>query len=648
MDLTITDVILLQQAVDEVFSKAHFNPLELRGEHGRWAKSDVLRPGFHKATKADYDRVGKPGSKGGKTTTSANVYPALQALQWADDPTADLQFHAIRIDANGDRVSVYGYHHTHDEAADKEKFERLDRIIPKLDQFDRELPKMLRPKAVWSRAGRTGKTTDVKSEGPGSMVWDTAGAIMLMRQTGMRAGEVREKQRGAKASFGVVKMQRKMVTLNLAKKTFSLEVPSKSGKTFELIDIQDPKLFDIFHKAINASKARGEPDTARLFPGTNENLTKEMLRGIFEDDTIINHDMRLAAATTKAWELFKKSPAPSNFENWGQVEQHWRDIVAQVATLLNDTPKVAESRYIDPGIRELFEEKYAKVPKPKGGISKPVRQATRTRNAPAAGRAKGTATGVRGAKKATTSTVRGRPRQQGPGTRGKTPVKAPTLPRNRAASTQGTQTLQGRKRKAEAKIEEIENDIEMYDEMAAAARTNQDPAQTHWIDVGRRKKAELVEMTSQLSRINTELGLPPAHNSRRLSKIQPDGNRDLTTNTPIGVVDMRLVVARKRKKKMDRQAILNKIYFDHLDRLEKSTPGRAYALRRLAATKRANAQRIARGEQPVVEGKRVSRGSLEGGPQSATEAKERLKKPKAKASGKFARFSTAQLKRMAQ
>lgn len=41
-----------------------------------------------------------------------------------------------------------------------------------------------------------------------------------------------------------------------------------------------------------------------------------------------------------------------------------------------------------------------------------------------------------------------------------------------------------------------------------------------------------------------------------------------------------------------------------------STPGRRRALRALAARKRANVDRVARGEQPIVDGKKVSAASL--------------------------------------
>jgi hypothetical protein len=56
-----------------------------------------------------------------------------------------------------------------------------------------------------------------------------------------------------------------------------------------------------------------------------------------------------------------------------------------------------------------------------------------------------------------------------------------------------------------------------------------------------------------------------------------------------------------------------------------STPGRRKALKALARRKRANVARVARGEQPIVAGKKVSAKSI-GLTKSKAKAKARLRK----------------------
>ena len=58
------------------------------------------------------------------------------------------------------------------------------------------------------------------------------------------------------------------------------------------------------------------------------------------------------------------------------------------------------------------------------------------------------------------------------------------------------------------------------------------------------------------------------------------------------------------------------------------TPGRRKALKALARARRANLRRVAKGEKPVIDGKRVSKSTYakHGGTTSAKEAKRRLKR----------------------
>lgn len=80
-----------------------------------------------------------------------------------------------------------------------------------------------------------------------------------------------------------------------------------------------------------------------------------------------------------------------------------------------------------------------------------------------------------------------------------------------------------------------------------------------------------------------------------------------------------------------------------------NTPGRAYALRRLAETKRRNSRSVARGGGATIGGKHVSGATYtrKTGVTKANAKRAAKRKPQKGHGGKFGRYSTAQLRSMA-
>lgn len=587
--MSLRELILLQQCVDEVFSDlakvgledakhleihgAHpFDPSKHpRGWHGYFIKGiDSVPAGYHKATAKDYTALEKRGD----ILQPPKVHRALVV---ANDPDAAVQWKARAQPSRGypNGKWIEGRTSSHTKAALDNKFDRVDQLIKskKHQVIGRELAKRL------AHPDQYPTIRHVDSKGKASntarspeTVRDTAAVLTILHKLGMRIGSATGEGRGKVTSYGAVSLQRNHVrVINLrGQKGIEFEFTSKGGKEIgpatkndargkpkTPLYATDPALVKMFEDAI----ARTPDKNGRLFPNTTDRLTTDMLHeigGEINGQSVKQHDLRTAAATRLAADLVEQSkPNINSNTTQADADATWNKIVEHVASMLTDEHKEAEDSYISTSVKRDW-DRITKNVKPTPVTPRQVASARRSRSAARSGsqsqprKASGLgtkATGVPAAPK----------KQRGPGARGRTPVKAPSTPKIPAAPLP---TLLGRERKLMDAIEGYDIDLKHMQ--------GKDPhAFRDVILQVQQKRARAIDQLNQVRKL--------------IGKSSPDSS-EVNTNVPIGVVDLRLAgtqPARRRKRpKMDRQQILNetvvyKRFFSTADRKKMASTGDA-------------------------------------------------------------------------
>jgi hypothetical protein len=580
LTLTLRDVILLQQAVDEVFSgvskvrggpslhakveeragiarSRRFDPSKHpRGWHGYFINSGSVHdrtaiPGYRIARDSDYGPDGKlkivgPNREqvnlGKKTrerqhTTDDVPYEKYRALMIANSPDNPVQWRAI-----GDPTDVYphgapkeGRSYEQKDAADAKKWNRVGSIIKtNLPQIDKELDHRLNHPDQYDTIG------DKKAQREPEQILDTARVVMLMRHTGMRVGSKKDKQRGRITSFGAVSLRRNHVHIEDVggKKIAVFHFPSKGrkiighGENETPLDIEDPKVVAMIEQALKDGADRGDDEIDRLFPNTDEYWTDDMLSeigGSADGEKVKQHDLRTAFATTRAAALVKQMKSNINRNTTqSQADAMWDEIVQDVAGKLTNEPTEALQSYISPSVKKEWDHVTRNV-KPDLG--------------PPPGRAPA---GQRSRRRAATPGRVGQ-RQGGarPGQGGRTAVNAPSTPRTAPATgreRRGAQNPVRQKRRVayapgEPKPPPASLMVKEQRIMTRLANVNRDIKEMVDLDRNAGGPPQFTRQIQAQNLVRLRLEQQLGDVRKLIGKSFPTPS-DVTTNTPIGTVGL--------------------------------------------------------------------------------------------------------------
>lgn len=279
---------------------------------------------------ADHPRAedGKFGEGTGASKTSGSwkqatpeqlaglkVPPGWRDVQVSTDP--DARVLAKGRDAKGREVRIYSAAHA--EAAAAEKFARLKDFHDKVPQLvERARETMLNDAAP--RAQR-----------------DTAAAVYLISQTGLRPGSEKD-TKAEKKAFGATNLRAGHV--EVGDKSVTLNFTGKKGVD-QSHEVTDPHLVSYL-----SSRARegGSPD-ARLF-----HTSPEAARAFVKSATgehFKTKDLRTWVGTSTALRELKGRDAPRTEKDLNRLR---REVATKVSQRLGNTPSMALKAYIDPAV----------------------------------------------------------------------------------------------------------------------------------------------------------------------------------------------------------------------------------------------------------------------------------------------------------
>lgn len=232
------------------------------------------------------------------------VPPALRNVFISHDPDAALVYRGV--DGQGRAVRVYSA--AHNEAAAAAKFRRMADLQHHLSSLDAKL------------------TTDAMGN-------DTALAVLLMRNLGLRPGSERD-TKALKKAHGATNLRARHVSVN--GDVVSLRFVGKKGVNISL-DTKDPLLAAAISKRLDGK----QPDDPLL--GTNETKALAYIKantgpGFKSKDLRTAHANRIALSVVESLGT-PKTPAESAAAR--------KAVATVVSQALGNTPAVAQTAYID-------------------------------------------------------------------------------------------------------------------------------------------------------------------------------------------------------------------------------------------------------------------------------------------------------------
>lgn len=242
--------------------------------------------------------------------------PAWTAVVVSEDPKGVNGCLARGRDKKGRLQSRYSAQHTEAQAA--AKYQRVKRILPKLPKLDRRISK-------------------------DRFTSDDAGALLLMRQLGMRPGSDLDTKADTQA-YGATTLQRRHVKVSDG--TVHFDFIGKKGVRIQ-ISTKDKRVLDVVEDRLSKTKRR----TDDLFPDTDSIKVRSYMKGIVGEDFKVK-DLRTVRANEIALQIIDEFEAPTTKAQFKKARLF---VGEQVAAQLGNTRTESLKSYINPTVFAKWE-----------------------------------------------------------------------------------------------------------------------------------------------------------------------------------------------------------------------------------------------------------------------------------------------------
>lgn len=306
-----------EQFIENIFVLYKEQPRHPKGhpKGGQW-KTAGSGATFDKESKQWKDEDGIPlPAESQERLRQMGTPPGWTDVRLNPDPKAGLQ--VVGRDAKNRWQSIYSAEHTNKKEA--EKWERIKRLNPKMDDIMDGSQKRMTDSSI-SQSDR-----------------DSATALYLITQTGMRPGSSRD-TKAAKKAYGVTTLEGRQVDVNGSELTFNFT--GKKGIR-QHITITNKALADYI-------KRKNAGSNNKIFPTTN---LRKALNSVGGEGFMVK-DIRTWKGTQTALKEVKKMPVPKTKK---EFKKSVKTVATKVSEVLGNTPTVALKSYIAPQVFHKWE-----------------------------------------------------------------------------------------------------------------------------------------------------------------------------------------------------------------------------------------------------------------------------------------------------
>jgi DNA topoisomerase I len=273
-----------------------------------------IRPNAPKGQKEEWR--GQESDEDVWTPSKVRIPPNWRDVWINTNKNAPLQ--ALGIDSKGRKQYLYSAAHTEKKAA--QKFKKVKSLV-------KDYPKIMQN---IQKGRQDSKDPSIK---------DSADALFLVAQTGMRPGSEKETGGDVKA-YGATTLLGKHVKTR-GRNAVELNFVGKKGVHIQL-RIENPDLVKMLKERKGAAG-----DNGKLFPHTTDTISRHYLRSVSGGKPYNTKDLRTLHATSSALAEIEKMPPP---QNKAQYQKSRMAIGKLVSQQLGNTPNMALTQYIDPHV----------------------------------------------------------------------------------------------------------------------------------------------------------------------------------------------------------------------------------------------------------------------------------------------------------